>query len=284
MDNRVHMHHTFMSEKTKTKTLIKEPKQRQWIHECLIKSFLKCFFSSNTISSFQPSWIYTHKKLTIDARKSQTSCKTGTALRCQYEGGVGYNLSAQSVPPAPFWSLLRTETLISLCPPESQWQQEQALLQLKVSRRLSTPLTACLPTLSLEKLEGRAGACWHVREMLKQYGQTLGEGSWGTGEALMWCGKGVKQFSISQFLFLRGTWDRHKITFQQCYKLNVILWKTQAHLDLLNSTTTKCYMHILENGWEQHILLKWSWDWKKKKIGNAEKKIKKTFLSCLHYQ
>lgn len=63
-----------------------------------------------------------------------------SAWRCQSEGGEEHNLSAQPVPLCP----LRAETPSSLCSPESPWQQKQNLLQLKVSRRLSLPATACL--------------------------------------------------------------------------------------------------------------------------------------------
>lgn len=120
---------------------------------------------------------------TVNARKTNTICLAGKALRCQDEGGGGCNLSDQPEPPlhppGQCWAL---ETPFSLCPPESPWQQKQALLKLKVSRRLSTFLAANL----LQVYKTRKGG---LRVWKSSWGNL--QVRWADIERVLWCGLGV---------------------------------------------------------------------------------------------
>lgn len=100
--------------------------------------------------------------------------------------GWGHNLSAWPVPSATSRSVLHTVPHISLCPPESPWQQAQVLLNLKVSRRLSTPLTGCLP--QDWKLKGGGGR--GVVSMCEKVYQQVREAE---AQRKLWCGVGVSK-------------------------------------------------------------------------------------------
>lgn len=67
----------------------------------------------------------------------------------------------------------------SLCPPESLWQQAQTLLRLKVSRRLSTPLTAC----SKPRRQPKGGGEAQSLEYISRWG---GEGAEAQRMPLIW--------------------------------------------------------------------------------------------------
>lgn len=100
----------------------------------------KCKFLLTDIQYFLGPPALLH---TIYARRCQTSCQAGTALRCQCDGGVGGTICQPSLCPLHPLGQGWAQKPASLCPLESLWQQAQTLLRLKVSRRLSTPLTAC---------------------------------------------------------------------------------------------------------------------------------------------
>lgn len=122
-------------------------------------------FNGNTLLWFQPSCVCTQQKPTINSRRTHTICQAGTALRHQDEGGGGHNLSAQPMPPCALlvsseqW--LPPPPQILLGPPEIPMTTRQALLQLKVSRRLSFRLTANRGFVSVRGVE--AGVSLQVR-------------------------------------------------------------------------------------------------------------------------
>lgn len=132
---------------------------RHWIHECLIK----ILFSSNSNISLIPTLLCLRvAKPTTNARKSQTSCQAGKALRCQNKGGRRTICQPSLCPLRPLgqrWALKPSSPSAHLNPHDNRSRPYYS------SRLAGGYLLLWQPACCKSgKLEGRARVCQHVWE------------------------------------------------------------------------------------------------------------------------